>query len=174
MAEKEGFTKFISIQGHYNLIFREEEREMAKYCAENNIAMTPYSSLAGGRLSKLPDQTSKRLVEDSYARLKYDATALQDQLIIDRVIELSQKYNVSMTEISLAWLLTKVISPVVGATKMHHIDGAVKAVNLTLSNQDIAYLEELYVPHQLVGVMAQNTTVTAKEEHVWSIGSQKV
>lgn len=174
LAEKEGFTKFISIQGHYNLIFREEEREMAKYCAENNIAMTPYSSLAGGRLSKLPDQTSKRLVEDSYARLKYDATALQDQLIIDRVIELSQKYNVSMTEISLAWLLTKVISPVVGATKMHHIDGAVKAVNLTLSNQDIAYLEELYVPHQLVGVMAQNTTATAKEEHVWSIGSQKV
>ena len=156
------------------MIFREEEREMAKYCTENNIAMTPYSSLAGGRLLKLPDQTSKRLVEDSYARLKYDATALQDQLIIDRVIELSQKYNVSMTEISLAWLLTKVISPVVGATKMHHIDGAVKAVNLTLSNQDIAYLEELYVPHQLVGVMAQNTTATAKEEHVWSIGSQKV
>ena len=174
LAEKEGFTKFISIQGHYNLIFREEEREMAKYCVENNIAMTPYSSLAGGRLSKLPDQTSKRLVEDSYARLKYDATALQDQLIIDRVIELSQKYNVSMTEISLAWLLTKVISPVVGATKMHHIDGAVRAVNLTLSNQDIAYLEELYVPHPLVGVMAQNTTATAKEEHVWSIGSQKV
>lgn len=72
------------------MIFREEEREMAKYCVENNIAMTPYSSLAGGRLSKLPDQTSKRLVEDSYVRLKYDATALQDQLIIDRVIELSQ------------------------------------------------------------------------------------
>ena len=74
LAEKEGFAKFVSIQGHYNLIFREEEREMARLCAEDNIAMTPYSSLAGGRLSKRPGETSKRLEEDSYARFKYDAT----------------------------------------------------------------------------------------------------
>ncbi len=91
LAEKEGFAKFVSVQGHYNLIFREEEREMAKLCAEDNIAMTPYSALAGGRLSKHPGETSKRLEEDSYAKFKYDATAAQDNAIIQRVIELSEK-----------------------------------------------------------------------------------
>ena len=174
LAEKEGFAKFISIQGHYNLIFREEEREMAKLCAEDNIAMTPYSALAGGRLSKHPGETSKRLEEDSYARFKYDATAKQDQRIIDRVAELAGKHGVSMTEISLAWLLTKVTAPVVGATKLHHIDGAVKAVELELMDAEIAYLEEPYVPHKLVGVMAQNTPQAAKEQHVWSTGNQEI
>ena len=174
LAEKEGFAKFISIQGHYNLIFREEEREMAKLCAEDNIAMTPYSALAGGRLSKHPGETSKRLEEDSYARFKYDATAKQDQRIIDRVAELAGKHGVSMTEISLAWLLTKVTAPVAGATKLHHIDGAVKAVELELTDAEIAYLEEPYVPHKLVGVMAQNTPQAAKEQHVWSTGNQEI
>ena len=174
LAEKEGFAKFISIQGHYNLIFREEEREMAKLCAEDNIAMTPYSALAGGRLSKHPGETSKRLEEDSYARFKYDATDKQDQRIIDRVAELAGKHGVSMTEISLAWLLTKVTAPVVGATKLHHIDGAVKAVELELTDAEIAYLEEPYVPHKLVGVMAQNTPQAAKEQHVWSTGNQEI
>lgn len=157
LAEKEEFAKFISIQGHYNLIFREEEREMAKLCAEDNIAMTPYSALAGGRLAKKPGETSKRLSEDSYARLKYDATAVQDGAVIARVEELAEKHSVSMTEISLAWLLTKVTAPVVGATKLHHVEGAAKAVDLTLSDEELRYLEEPYVPHALVGVMAQNT-----------------
>ncbi len=156
LAEREGFAKFVSIQGHYNLIFREEEREMAKLCAEDNIAMTPYSALAGGRLSKAPGETSKRLEEDSYAKFKYDATAKQDGVIIGRVAELAAKHGVSMTEISLAWLLTKVTAPVVGATKLHHIEGAVKAVDLELSENEITYLEELYVPHALAGVMARN------------------
>ena len=174
LAEKEGFQKFVSIQGHYNLIFREEEREMAKLCAEDNIAMTPYSALAGGRLSKHPGETSKRLEEDSYAKLKYDDTARQDQVIIDRVAELADKRGVSMTEISLAWLLTKVTAPVVGATKLHHIQGAAKAVDLQLTEEEIRYLEEAYVPHKLVGVMAQNTPAAAKQTHVWSTGSQKI
>ena len=174
LAEKEGFAKFISIQGHYNLIFREEEREMAKLCAEDNIAMTPYSSLAGGRLSKHPGETSKRLKEDSYARFKYDATAKQDQLIIDRIAELAEKRDVSMTEIALAWLLTKVTAPVVGATRLHHIEGAAKAVELKLVPEEIAYLEEPYVPHNLVGVMAQNTHEASKDKHVWSTGNQKI
>lgn len=147
---------------------------MAKLCAEDNIAMTPYSALAGGRLSKHPGETSKRLEEDSYARFKYDATAKQDQRIIDRVAELAGKHGVSMTEISLAWLLTKVTAPVVGATKLHHIDGAVKAVELELTDAEIAYLEEPYVPHKLVGVMAQNTPQAAKEQHVWSTGNQEI
>ena len=174
LAEKEGFAKFVSVQGNYNLIFREEEREMAKLCAEDNIAMTPYSPLAGGRLSKHPGEASKRLQEDSYAKFKYGATAQQDQLIIDRVAQLAEKRGVSMTEVSLAWLLTKVTAPVAGATKLHHIEGAAKAVELSLTPEETAYLEELYIPHKLVGVMAQNTPAAAKEQHVWGTGNQKI
>ncbi len=174
LAEKEGFAKFVSIQGHYNLIFREEEREMAKLCAEDHIAMTPYSSLAGGRLSKRPGETSKRLEEDSYAKLKYDATAEQDGEIIRRVTELADRRGVTMTEISLAWLLTKVTAPVTGATKLRHIEGAAKAVDLELTAEELGYLEEPYVPHALVGVMAQNTASAAKQAHVWSTGNQEI
>ena len=108
LAEKEGFAKFVSVQGHYNLIFREEEREMAKLCHEDNIAMTPYSALAGGRLSKRPGETSKRLAEDDYARLKYDKTREQDEAIIRRVAELADAHGTSMTAVALAWLMTKV------------------------------------------------------------------
>ena len=172
IAEQNGFAKFVSIQGHYNLIFREEEREMARLCAEDNIAMTPYSALAGGRLSKRPGETSKRLEEDSYAKGKYDATAEQDGKIIQRVAELADKHGVSMTEISLTWLLTKVASPVVGATKLHHIEGAAKAVDLELTAEELAYLEEPYVPHKLVGVMAQNTPAAAGQKQVWSLNQK--
>ena len=174
LAEREGFVKFVSVQGHYNLIFREEEREMAKLCAEDDIATTPYSALAGGRLAKHPGETSKRMQEDSYAKIKYDATAGQDGVIIDRVAELAGQKGVSMTEISLAWLLTKVTSPVVGTTKLHHIEGAAKATELTLSAEEIFYLEESYAPHSLVGVMAQNTQDSARKSHVWSTGNQKI
>lgn len=155
-AREHGLTEFISVQGHYNLIAREEEREMAPFCNDQNIAMTPYSALAGGRLSKHRGETSRRLAADSYARFKYDATAEADGRIIARVARLADQKGVSMTEISLAWLLTKVTSPVVGATKLSHVDGAVRAVALELSQEEINYLEELYVPHALVGVMAQN------------------
>lgn len=156
LAEKENFEKFVSVQGHYNLIFREEEREMVKLCKEDNIALTPYSALAGGRLSKHRGETSKHLREDSYARFKYGETESVDSAIIDRVADIAEKRGVSMTEVSLAWLLTKVTSPVVGATKVSHIDGAVKSTQLALTDEEISYLEELYVPHKLVGVMAEN------------------
>ena len=174
LAEKEGFAKFVSVQGHYNLIFREEEREMAKLCAEDNIAMTPYSALAGGRLSKHPGETSKRLQEDDYARLKYDSTAEQDEIIIRRVAKLADRRGVTMTEISLAWLLTKVTAPVVGATKRHHVEGAASAVDLALTEEEISWLEEAYVPHRLVGVMAQNTRAAAGDKHAWSTGNQEI
>jgi len=157
LAEREGFAKFISVQGHYNLIFREEEREMVPYCEEEHIALTPYSALASGRLSRLPGQGgTKRAEEDRFARFKYDATQEQDNVIIGRVAELAQSKGVSMTELSLAWLLTKVTAPVVGATKLHHIEGAAKATELALSPEECAYLEEPYLPHALAGVMAQN------------------
>ena len=154
LAEKEGFAKFVSVQGHYNLIFREEEREMAKLCREENIAMTPYSALAAGRLSRLPGETTKRLELDAFAKGKYDATEEADNVIIRRVAELAEKYGVTMTEVSLAWLLTKVTAPVVGMTKSHHLEGAVGAVRLQLTPEDCTWLEEPYVPHKLVGVMA--------------------
>ena len=155
IAKAHGLTRFASMQGHYNLIFREEEREMAKLCNEDNIAMTPYSALASGRLAKHPGEQSKRMQEDSYAKGKYDATEKQDRIIIDRVDELAKKRGVTMTEISLAWLMSKVAAPVVGATKVHHIDGAVKATELELTDEEKAYLEEPYQPHALVGMMAQ-------------------
>ena len=153
LAERKGFPQFVSVQGHYNLIFREEEREMAPFCREENIAMTPYSALAGGRLSKRPGETSQRLEQDLYAKGKYDAAAQQDGEIIRRVAELADRRGVSMTEISLAWLLTKVTAPVVGATKPHHMEGAARAVELSLTPEECAYLEEPYTPHKLVGVM---------------------
>lgn len=161
LAEKEGFAKFVSVQGHYNLIFREEEREMGPYCREENIALTPYSALAGGRLAKRPGETSKRLETDSFAKFKYDAAQEQDRLIIGRVAELAEKRGISMTEVSLAWLLSKADSPIVGATKFHHIEGAARAVDLMLTADETAYLEEAYVPHRLVGVMAQNRSPLA-------------
>ena len=156
IARQNGWEEFISIQGHYNLIFREEEREMVPLCKEENIALTPYSSLASGRLSKHPGEESKRMREDSFAKGKYDATADADLKIIHRVEEIAQIRGVSMSEVSLAWLIKKTTSPTVGATKKHHIDTAVKAVELELTDKEMKYLEELYVAHELVGVMAQN------------------
>lgn len=147
---------------------------MAMLCSEDNIAMTPYSALASGRLARLPGETSKRAEEDSYAKFKYDATKEQDEVIIRRVSELAEKHGVSMTEISLAWLLSKVTAPVVGATKMHHIEGAAKAVDVELTEYEMNYLEEPYVPHSLAGVMAQNKPANKNEKHVWSTGSQKI
>lgn len=173
LAEKEGFAQFVSVQNHYNLLFREEEREMAGLCEEDNIAMTPYSVLASGRLSRKPGESSQRLREDSIAKLKYDGMAAEDEKIILRVAELAEKYGVTMTEISLAWLLTRVASPIAGATKLHHVEGAAKAVDLKLSDEDIAYLEELYVPHPLVGVMAQNTRGADKKKQVWMQNAPK-
>ena len=135
---------------------------MVPYCREENIALTPYSALtpyralAGERLSKLPGEKSKRLEEDSYARQKYGSTQALDQIIIERAALLAEQKGVTLTEIALAWLLQKTAAPVVGATKIHHIEGAAKAVDVQLTEEETAFLEEMYVPHKLVGVMAEN------------------
>ena len=173
LARREGFAPFVSVQGHYNLIFREEEREMIPYCREEGIALTPYSALAGGRLSKLPGETSKRLEADTYAKGKYDATAAQDARIIERVAELARVHGVAMTEIALAWLMGKGAIPVAGATKLSHVEGAARATALTLTEEEVAYLEACYIPHPLVGVMAQNTQETADRPKVWSQSTPK-
>ena len=104
VAEREGFEKFISVQGHYNLIAREEEREMTRLCKEDNIAITPYSALAGGRLSRKIGETSKRFIEDSYARFQYDETLKCDSVILNLVAELSEKSSATMSVIALSWL----------------------------------------------------------------------
>lgn len=156
IADKNGWAKFVSIQGHYNLLFREEEREMVPFCKDQNIALTPYSPLASGRLAKKPSELSKRLQEDTYAKGKYDATKEKDAIIIDRVGELAKKKGLTRIQISLGWLLTKVTAPVVGATKVSHIEEGVKAIGVQLTPDETAYLEEPYVPHALVGVMREN------------------
>ena len=156
IAAAHGWARFEVIQSHMNLIAREDERELLQLCEEDQISTVPYSSLAAGRLARRPGETSKRLEQDSFAKGKYDATAEQDSVIIERVAELAERYETSMTAVSLAWLLTKVTSPIVGATKKSHIAGPAAAADLVLTPEDIAYLEEPYVPHALVGVMAQN------------------
>lgn len=153
IAEKNNWAKFISVQGHYNLLFREEEREMFPYCKEENIALTPYSPLASGRLVKSLGDTSKRLEEDVYAKGKYDATAEKDGIIIDRVAELAEKKGLIRSQIAIGWLLSKVTAPVVGATKVSHVEAAVESVPVKLSAEELAYLEEPYVAHELVGMM---------------------
>ncbi len=157
LADKEKFEPFNCVQGHYNLIFREEEREMIPYCHMKNIALTPYSSLAAGRLSRTPDaKPTNRFNKDNYAKGKYDATQDEDQKIINRVYELSQKYKCSMSAISLSWLLSKVTSPIVGVTKKNQIKVFSEVFDLDISPKDLAYLEQPYVPHELVGVMKDN------------------
>ena len=167
LAAYRGWPQFVSVQNHMNLLFREDEREMVPCCEEEGIALTPYSALASGRLSRKPGETTRRLEQDSYAKFKYDASAGADARVIERVAELAERRGVTMTEVSLAWLLTKVTSPVVGATKPHHVDGAVAAVDLDLTADEVAYLEKPYVPHEIVGVMAQNKPADAGREHVW-------
>ena len=156
LAEKEGLDGFVSIQSHYNLLAREDEREMLPYCREDRIAVTPYSSLAGGRLSRRPEVQTLRTQLDNINRGKYGATEEPDSRVIQRVIEIAEKRNASMIEVSLAWLLTKATAPVVGATKKSQIDGFVKAIDFKLPEEEIVYLEELYIPHKLVGVIAMN------------------
>ena len=156
IADKNGWSKFISVQNHYNMLFREEEREMVPCCKDGNIAMTPYSPLASGRLVRDWSETTKRLQEDSFAKSKYDLTVDQDKIIVERVAEIAEKRGMTRIQIALGWLLSKTTSPVVGATKLSHIEDAIKAIPVKLTLEEVNYLEEPYIPHQLVGVMAQN------------------
>jgi len=155
VAEKHGWTRFVSMQNHYNLIYREEEREMLPLCVEEGIAVTPYSPLASGRLARDLSETSQRLETDPIAKQKYDATAESDKMVIERVAKMAEKYAVPMAHIALAWMLHKapVAAPVIGATKIPHLESAVEALQVQLEPDDLAHLEEPYVPHPLVGLI---------------------
>lgn len=154
-AEKNGWTKFVSMQNHYNLLYREDEREMIPICRQYDVSLTPYSPLAAGRLSRKEWKTdTKRSQTDKVAVSKYDSTQEQDMHIVGRVSELAEKYGASMSQIAVAWLWAKgVTSPIIGATKPKYFDDIANAFNINLTHEDIAYLEELYVPHKIVGAL---------------------
>lgn len=157
VAEKNGWAKFSTMQNHYNLLYREDERELIPVCKQYGVSLIPYSPLAGGHLSHTGwESDSKRSQTDKVIKNKYDAYKENDLQIISRVKELADKYNVSMSEIALSWHFSKgVAAPIVGATKVPHFDQAVKSVDLELTEDDINYLEELYVPHELVGLIKE-------------------
>ncbi|CAM3067334.1 aldo/keto reductase [Paenibacillus sediminis] len=153
VAEKNGWTRFVSMQNHLNLIYREEEREMLPLCREEKIGVTPYSPLASGRLTRDRGETTHRSETDEVQKRKYNAMANADQLIVDRAAELANKHGVPRSHIALAWLLQKqpVTAPIVGATKLSHLEDAVGALSVKLTPEEIAYVEEPYVPHPVVG-----------------------
>ena len=155
IAEKNNWTKFVSMQNHYNLLYREDERELIPICDDMNVSRTSYSPLAGGRLSRPTwSADTLRSKTDKAAANKYDSTKDMDMEIVKRVDELAKKKNVSMTEISLAWQLAKgVASPIIGVTKEKYLDDAVGTFDVKLSKEDINYLEEMYVPHKIVGAL---------------------
>ena len=157
VAKEHGWTLFSTMQNHYNLLCREDEREMIPVCNQYNVSLIPYSPLAGGHLTHLNWETdTARSKTDNTLRKKYDSAKDNDLQIIERVNQLAQKYNVSMAQISLAWLYKKgVASPVVGATKINHFEDAVKAIDLDLSDDDCKYLEELYINHKIVGALPE-------------------
>lgn len=154
-AKRNGWTPFTSMQNHYNLLYREDERELIPICRQQNVALTPYSPLAAGRLSRREWKTdTKRSQTDKTAISKYDSTQEMDYDIVLRVHELAEKYGATMTQISLAWQFAKgVTAPIIGATKEKYFDDAAGTFNLKLTQDDIAYLEELYVPHKIVGAL---------------------
>lgn len=151
-AERHGWVPFVAMQNHYNLLYREEEREMIPLCKDMGVGLTPYSPLAAGRLSRDWTATTTRAELDKFAKGKYDSTKDTDKIIVDRVGELAERYGTTRTGIALTWQWHKgVVAPIIGPTKEKYIDDAVAAIDVKLSDEDVAYLEEPYVPHKVMG-----------------------
>jgi aryl-alcohol dehydrogenase-like predicted oxidoreductase len=152
-AEKHGWTRFVSMQDHLNLIYREEEREMLPLCRDEGIAITPYSPLAAGRLTRDWSETTTRLETDPIAVKKYDSNKDADKLVVDRLAEVAKTHGALRAQIALAWLLQKtpVTSPIIGATKLSHIEDAIPALDIRLTPEEVSFMEEPYVPHRMVG-----------------------
>ena len=159
IARKNGWAEFISIQNHYNLIYREEEREMMQLLEEEKIVMTPYSPLAAGRVCRLyTDEKTKRSSNDPGNVKKYEHAKDVDIPVIQRIKEIADKKKVTMAQVSLAWILSKplVASPVIGCTKISQLEKLCEVFKIKLSEDEIKYLEELYVPHKTVGALSKN------------------
>ena len=157
-AKEHGFTPFSTMENHYNLLYREDERELIPICRQMGVSLIPYSPLAAGHLTR-PDWNTDTLRSktDRVARGKYDRMEEQDMQIVTRVHELAEKYNCKMSQIAIAWQWAKgIASPIIGATKASYLDDAVGALDVKLTESDVAYLEELYVPHPVVGAINHN------------------
>ncbi|NDG66403.1 MAG: aldo/keto reductase [Actinobacteria bacterium] len=152
VAEQNGWTKFISMQNHYNLLNREEEREMMPLCVDQGVGVIPWSPLARGRLTRDWDNATSRSETDEFGKGLYKP---EDQVIVERVAEVAKELNAPRAQVALAWVLSKsyVTSPIVGATKEAHIDDAVAACEIQLSAEHVARLEEPYTPHESVGFL---------------------
>ena len=152
-AKENGWTRFVSMQNHYNLLNREEEREMLPLCAAEGIGVLPWSPLARGRLARPWGTHTERMQKDDVSRKLYEATDTQDQKVVDRVGEVAERRGVPRAQVALAWLLSKptVTAPIIGASKSNHLEDAMAALSLKLSKEEIAALEESYVPHGIVG-----------------------
>lgn len=154
LADLHRWTRFVSMQNHYNLIYREEEREMIPLCQSEGIGVIPWSPLARGRLARLwQTETTKRYETDQFGKTLYSQTEAFDRKVVDRVGQLSERRGVPRAQVALAWLLSKpaVTAPIVGATKPNHLSDAVTALSLRLTPEEIAALEEPYVPHPVLG-----------------------
>jgi aryl-alcohol dehydrogenase (NADP+) len=151
LAEANGWTKFVSMQDHYNLLNREEEREMLPLCLDQGVGVIPWSPLARGRLARPWDEVTERSQRDAFGSTLYDEAT--DRVIVDRVAEVAGARGVPMAQVATAWMLSRpaVTAPIIGATKPRHIDDAVAAVDLVLSDDEIARLEEPYRPHAVAG-----------------------
>ena len=154
-ARDNGWTPFVSMQNHYNPLYREDERELIPICRQMNVALTPYSPLAAGRCARPNwEADTMRSHTDKVAQGKYDSTEEQDKAIAARIKELADKYGATMTQITFAWHFAKGISsPIIGATKEKYLDDAVGAFGIKLTDEDGAYIDECYVPHKIVGAV---------------------
>lgn len=150
-----GWATFVSMQNYYNLLYREEEREMLRLCQNEGIGVTPWSPLARGRLARpwSEEPQTNRAKNDNFAKTLYSKTGDVDKPVIDRVMEIAKQRGLPPSHIALAWLYHKpvVTSPIVGATKPHHLEDAITAMSVSLSAEEITKLEELYVPHAVAG-----------------------
>lgn len=157
-ADKHGWTPFSAMENHYNLLYREDERELIPICRQMHVSLMPYSPLAAGHLTRPQwNADSLRSRTDRVAMGKYDRMEKEDMKIVARVHELAEKYGVKMQQIAIAWEWAKgVASPIIGATKARYVDEAAGALAVHLSAEDIAYLEEPYVPHPVVGAISHN------------------
>ncbi len=154
LAEHHGWTRFVSMQPHYNLLYREEEREMLPLCAEEGIGVIPWSPLARGRLTRpWGEAGSGRAETDEYGKKLYAGTEESDRAVVERLNKLAGEKNVPPAQVALAWMLQQpvVTAPIIGATKMKHLDDAAAALKLKLSPNEIAALEQPYVPHPVLG-----------------------